>query len=165
MSSNDDYEALKLENQLCFPLYACSRMVVKMYTPYLKPLGITYTHYIVLMVLWEKQSINVGDLGRTLFLDSGTLTPVLKRMETSGLVTRRRSDDDERSVIISLTEKGEKLKEKAKDIPSHIGQCLPLPHKKALELYEDLYAILNAVSPDRTCLMSDTDPGPLLQNS
>jgi Transcriptional regulators len=150
MSSNDDYEALKLENQLCFPLYACSRMVVKMYTPYLKPLGITYTHYIVLMVLWEKQSINVGDLGRTLFLDSGTLTPVLKRMETSGLVTRRRSDDDERSVIISLTEKGEKLKEKAKDIPSHIGQCLPLPHKKALELYEDLYAILNAVSPDRT---------------
>ncbi len=145
MKEKDAYEGLKLKNQLCFPLYACSRAVVRLYTPYLKPLGITYTQYITLMVLWEEKEISVGDLGKKLYLDSGTLTPMLKKLECDGIVNRFRSESDERIVIVSLTDKGEALKEEAKDIPAKIGNCLSLDKEDALELYELLYGILNEV--------------------
>ena len=97
------YEQLLLKNQLCFPLYACSRKIVGSYTPYLKPLGLTYTQYVVMMVLWERESVNVGQLGEILRLDAGTLTPLLKRLEKAGYVTRERSKEDERITIISIT--------------------------------------------------------------
>ena len=138
-----EYEQLKLKNQLCFPLYACSRKIVGSYTPYLKPLGLTYTQYIVFLVLWEKESVNVGQLGETLCLDAGTLTPLLKRLEKDGYVTRKRSEEDERVTIVSITDKGNKLKEECKDIPLKLS-CAgsPLTEKEAKELYRLLYKVL-----------------------
>ena len=111
------YEALRLENQLCFPLYACSREVIKRYKPCLDKLDLTYTQYIAMMVLWERKSVTVKELGSFLYLDSGTLTPLLKKMEAKGLITRRRSGEDERSLIVRLTEKGEKLRDEAVGVP------------------------------------------------
>ena len=138
------YEQLLLKNQLCFPLYACSRKIVGSYTPYLKPLGLTYTQYIVLMVLWEKESVNVGQLGEILRLDAGTLTPLLKRLEKAGYVTRERSKDDERVTVISITPEGEKLKEKCKDIPIKLSENgSALTKKDAEELYRLLYLFLD----------------------
>ncbi len=138
------YEQLLLKNQLCFPLYACSRKIVGSYTPYLKPLGLTYTQYIVLMVLWEKESVNVGQLGEILRLDAGTLTPLLKRLEKAGYVTRERSKDDERVTVISITPEGEKLKEKCKDIPMKLSENgSALTKKDAEELYRLLYLFLD----------------------
>ncbi len=137
------YEQLMLKNQLCFPLYACSRKIVGNYTPYLKPLGLTYTQYIVLMVLWEKESVNVGQLGEALHLDAGTLTPLLKRLEKAGYVTRERSKDDERVTVISITPKGDELKEKCKDIPMKMASAgSALSEKDAAELYRLLYLFL-----------------------
>ncbi len=137
------YEQLKLKNQLCFPLYACSRKIVGSYTPFLKPLGLTYTQYIVFMVLWEKESVNVGQLGEILCLDAGTLTPLLKRLEKDGYVTRKRSEEDERITIVSITDKGNKLKEKCKDIPLKLTAAgSPLTEKEAKELYRLLYKVL-----------------------
>ena len=138
------YEQLLLKNQLCFPMYACSRKIVGSYTPYLKPLGLTYTQYIVMMVLWEKESVSVGQLGETLFLDAGTLTPLLKRLEKAGYVTRERSKEDERITVISITREGEKLKEKCKDIPGKLASAgSALTEKDASELYRLLYLFLN----------------------
>ncbi|MCR5475889.1 MAG: MarR family transcriptional regulator [Lachnospiraceae bacterium] len=138
------YEQLLLKNQLCFPLYACSRKIVGNYTPYLKPLGLTYTQYIVLMVLWEKESVTVGQLGETLCLDAGTLTPLLKRLEKAGLVTRRRSEEDERVTVISITPEGDRLKEVCKDIPMKMsGKGSALTEEDAKELYRLLYLFLN----------------------
>lgn len=138
-----EYEQLKLENQLCFPLYACARKIVAGYTPYLKPLGLTYTQYIVFMVLWEKESVNVGQLGEILHLDAGTLTPLLKRLEKSGYVTRKRSEEDERITIVSITEKGNKLKEECKDIPLKLAaKGSGLSEKDVKELYRLLYMFL-----------------------
>ena len=137
------YEQLLLKNQLCFPLYACGRKIVGSYTPYLKPLGLTYTQYIVLMVLWEKEKATVGQLGETLHLDAGTLTPLLKRLEQAGSVSRERSKEDERITIISITSEGEKLKEKCKDIPAKLAsQGSPLSEKDTGELYRLLYLFL-----------------------
>ncbi len=138
------YEQLLLKNQLCFPLYACSRKIVGSYTPYLKPLGLTYTQYIVLMVLWEKESVSVGQLGEILRLDAGTLTPLLKRLEKSGLITRERSKEDERVTVIGITSKGDKLKEECKDIPAKMA-CTnsPLSPEDARELYRLLYLFLD----------------------
>ena len=130
-------EALKLENQICFPLYAAARKVTGAYTPFLKPLGITYTQYLVFLVLWEQDGIPVGALGQALHLDTGTLTPLLKKMEAAGFLTRQRRKDDERSVEIRLTEKGRALKEKARDIPGKIGSG-----EDAAALYRILYQIL-----------------------
>ena len=118
-----EYEQLLLKNQLCFPLYACGRKIVNSYTPYLKPLGLTYTQYIVMMVLWEKESVNVGQLGEILSLDAGTLTPLLKRLEKAGYVTRERSKEDERITIVTITAEGEALKEKCKDIPGKLASA------------------------------------------
>ena len=139
-----EYKQLLLENQLCFPLYACGRKIVAAYSPYLKPLGLTYTQYIVFMVLWEKESVNVGQLGSILHLDAGTLTPLLKTLEKEGYVTRERSKEDERVTLITITEKGNDLKEKCKDIPLELAKKeSPLTVEDAKELYRLLYKFLD----------------------
>ncbi|MBO5543365.1 MAG: MarR family transcriptional regulator [Oscillospiraceae bacterium] len=139
-----DYrEAMKLSNQLCFPLYAASRNVINHYTSFLKPLGITYTQYLVLLVLWEKDNLPVGEICQRLILDNGTLSPVLKKMEQAGLLLRSRQVADERVVLISLTEEGRALQEKAKDIPLKVGSCIPLSREHAQSLYSLLYEILD----------------------
>ncbi len=135
-------DPLRLENQLCFPLYACARETIKLYKPYLDELDLTYTQYIAMMVLWEKKSVTVKELGAVLHLDSGTLTPLLKKMEAKGLLSRRRSAEDERSLIVSLTEEGAALRERAVDIPAKMSQCVNLEPEEARELYRLLYKLL-----------------------
>ena len=118
--NNTNYNSLKIDNLLCFPLYACSKEMIKIYTPYLEKLGLTYTQFITMAVLWEQKSLTVKELGKHLYLDSGTLTPLLKKLEEKGFVTRRRSLEDERSLIVTITEKGELLKIEAADIPNKV---------------------------------------------
>ncbi|MBQ5336078.1 MAG: MarR family transcriptional regulator [Oscillospiraceae bacterium] len=140
-----DYrEAMKLDNQLCFPLYAASRVVTGSYTPYLKELNLTYTQYIVMLVLWEQDGITVGDLCRRLMLDSGTLSPLIKKMSSLGYLVKQHSTEDERVVLIYLTEEGKALQEKAKDIPQKVGKCVKLEPEKAKQLYSLLYELLKA---------------------
>ena len=138
----DYQEAMKLINQLCFPLYAAARHVTGLYTPVLKPMGLTYTQYIVFLVLWEKDGLTVGELGEKLLLDNGTLSPLLKKMEQAGYVRRERSREDERVVVVTLTEAGRALQEKAKDVPAKVAGCLDLPPEKAQALYGLLYELL-----------------------
>ena len=138
----DYHEAMKLDRQLCFPLYAAARNVTGLYTPWLKPLGLTYTQYIVLLVLWEHDGVSVTEIGEKLMLDNGTLSPLLKKMEQAGYVARRRCREDDRVVEITLTEAGRALQEKAKDIPRNVAGCIELPPEKALELYMLLYELL-----------------------
>jgi DNA-binding MarR family transcriptional regulator len=135
-------EALKLSNQLCFPLYAAANAVQKAYRPLLAPLGLTYPQYLVMLVLWERDGVSLGDIGRRLHLDSGTLTPLLKRLEAAGIVSRRRSDEDERVVLISLTEKGRALKKAAEPIPFRLGAALHMEPEQALALKRGLEALL-----------------------
>ena len=138
-----DYrEAMKLSNQMCFPLYAAARNVTGLYTPYLKPLGLTYTQYIVFLVLWEKDGISVSEIGERLMLDNGTLSPLLKKMEQSGYIERRRCREDDRIVEITLTDAGRELQEKAKDIPASVAGCIKLSPEKAQTLYALLYELL-----------------------
>lgn len=137
-------EQLKLENQLCFPLYASAKEVVKRYKPYLDEIGLTYTQYIAMMVLWEHETINVKKLGEYLYLDSGTLTPLLKRLESAGFIERNRDSNDERNVIIKLTPAGEALKVPASLIPVKIKQCLPITEEEAITLYRLLYKLLGS---------------------
>lgn len=141
-----NYDKLKLDQQLCFPLYVCSKELIKKYKPLLDPLGITYTQYIAFMALWEEDNISVKDLGQKLYLDSGTLTPLLKKMESQGFVTRTRSTDDERTVYITLTEKGVALKDKAISIPNQMGSCLPLDPNEAASLYQILHKFINNIN-------------------
>ncbi|MCQ2531333.1 MAG: MarR family transcriptional regulator [Saccharofermentans sp.] len=136
------YDALKLDNQLCFPLYAVSKEIVRKYTPFLKEIDLTYTQYIVMMVMWEDRTITVKDLGKRLFLDSGTLTPLLKTLEKKGLVTRNRDEDDERVLLVSVTKEGMNLREKAVEIPSKIGGCIDLSKEETIELYTILRKLL-----------------------
>ena len=124
--SEQHYEQLKLENQLCFPLYACSREVIKKYRPFLDEIGLTYTQYVAMMVFGEENAISVKELGRRLYLDSGTLTPVLKSLEQKGYITRRRSAEDERVLIAALTPEGKTLQDAAAKIPQQIGGCIPM---------------------------------------
>lgn len=138
----DYQEAMKLANQLCFPLYAAARHVTGLYTPVLRPLGLTYTQYIVFLVLWEKDGLTVGEIGEKLLLDNGTLSPLLKKMEQAGYVRRERSREDERVVVITLTEAGRAMQEKAKDVPAKVAGCIDLPPEKAQELYGLLYELL-----------------------
>ena len=138
----DYHEAMKLSNQLCFPLYAAARNVTGLYTPCLRPLGLTYTQYIVFLVLWEKDALTVGEIGERLMLDNGTLSPLPKKMEQAGYVERRRSQEDERVVVITLTEAGRALQEKAKDIPAQVAGCIDLSPEKAQTLYALLYELL-----------------------
>ena len=139
----DYHETMKLDNQLCFPLYAAARNVVSLYTPYLKPLGLTYTQYIVFLVLWEKDGITVGDICSKLMLDSGTLSPLLKKMEQSGFIERKRSLDDDRVVLINLTSEGRALQDKAKEVPEKVAGCIDLPAEKAQILYTLLNELLD----------------------
>ena len=141
--SYDYREAMKLVNQLCFPHYAAARNVTNLYTPWLKPLGLTYTQYIVFLVLWEKDGVSVTEIGEKLMLDNGTLSPLLKKLEQAGYVERRRRREDDRVVEITLTEEGRALQERAKDVPFKVAGCLDLPAEKAQQLYSLLYELLN----------------------
>lgn len=141
----DKYDSLKLENQLCFPLYACAKEVVKKYKPFLDELDITYTQYIAMMVMWEHTKMNVKELGEYLFLDSGTLTPLLKTLEKKGLVTRARSKEDERNLVVCVTEKGMALRDKALDIPKKVAGCIQLEESEAKELYILLHKLMKQV--------------------
>lgn len=132
---SDKYDVLKLDNQLCFPLYAVSKEIVRRYTPFLNEIDLTYTQYIVMMVMWEHKNVSVKELGKKLFLDSGTLTPLLKNLEKKGFVTRERSKTDERFLVVSITDAGMELREKAVDIPMKLGSCISLDKKEALQLY------------------------------
>ncbi len=143
-----DHEELKLENQLCFPLYACSREVIKRYRPFLDGIGLTYTQYVVMMVLWEARTLSVKELGQKLYLDSGTLTPVLKSLEQKGYLTRQRSHEDERVLIVTITETGDALQENAADIPKQIGGCVRLTPEEALTLYKLLYKLLHTMEDE-----------------
>ena len=138
----------KLENQLCFPLYACSREVIKQYRPYLERIGLTYTQYVAMMVCWETGSVSVKELGQRLYLDSGTLTPVLKALEQKGYITRRRSAEDERVLIAELTEKGRAVQQDAAEIPQQIGCCLRLSAGESETLCRLLYKLLLSSEPD-----------------
>ena len=136
-------ETMKLANQLCFPLYAAARNVTGLYTPWLKPLGLTYTQYIALLVLWERDGLTVGEIGEKLMLDNGTLSPLLKKLEQAGFVQRQRSRADERVVVVTLTEAGRALRDKAKDVPAKVAGCIDLPPEKAQTLYALLYELLD----------------------
>ena len=140
-----NYDCLKLENQLCFPLYACSKEIVKKYKPFLNKIDLTYTQYIVMIILWEYGKMNLKDLGNKMYLDSGTLTPLLKKLEIKGYIKRNKSCEDERNLMIELTKKGESLKDEAIDIPNKIGGCLNLDKEDTTTLYELLYKILNNI--------------------
>ena len=129
-------DCLKLENQLCFPLYAASKEVIRRYKPLLDKVDLTYTQYIAMMVLWEENEINVKTLGEKLFLDSGTLTPLLKKLESKGYITRKRLDKDERNLDISITKEGLALQEKVKNVPEEIGKCVNLSEDEAKKLFE-----------------------------
>ncbi len=139
-----DYrEAMKLVNQLCFPLYAAARNVTNLYAPWLKPLGLTYTQYIVFLVLWERDGVSVTEIGEKLMLDNGTLSPLLKKLEKAGYIQRRRRPEDERVVEIILTDEGKALQEKAKEVPARVAACINLDHEKAQTLYSLLYELLD----------------------
>lgn len=140
--SNSKYDCLKLENQLCFPLYACSKEVIRRYKPYLDEVDLTYTQYLTMMVMWEKKELTVKELGEFLYLDSGTLTPVLKKLEEKSYIQRNRSKDDERNLIVSITQKGEALKDRAVQIPGKLSSCVNLESKEARQLYKLLYKLL-----------------------
>ena len=139
------FEGLRIQNQLCFPLYAAAREVIKRYRPFLDPLDLTYTQYIALMVLWEEKKLSVKELGSRLFLDSGTLTPVLKNLEIKGYVCRTRSKQDERVLEVTVTEKGEALKEQAASIPQQMASCVKLDAEEAAALHQLLYKVLDGL--------------------
>ena len=144
----DKYECLKLSNQLCFPLYLCSKEIIRKYTPYLDEINLTYTQYIVMMYLWEHNECNVKEIGCNLLLDSSTLTPLLKKLEDKGYINRIRNKIDERNLIISLTNDGVDLKDKAINIPKEVGKCIDLDEEDAKILYRLLYKILNNIGGD-----------------
>lgn len=137
------YDCLKLENQLCFPLYAASKEVVRHYKPFLDKLDLTYTQYITMMVMWEHKSINVKTLGEYVYLDSGTLTPLLKKLESKGYIERNKAKNDERELVVSITSKGEALKEKAVNIPNDLLKCININMEDGKNLYTLLYKLLD----------------------
>lgn len=140
-----NYDALKLENQISFPLYACAKEVVKVYRQYLEKLNLTYTQYITMLVLWEEDKINVKELGEKLYLDSGTLTPVLKSLEAKGYVNRHRYDKDERVLIVETTQQGQELRDIAAEIPHNLDCCVNLQSGEAQQLYNTLQKILEHI--------------------
>lgn len=145
-NKTDKYDVLRLDHQLCFPLYACAKEVVRRYKPFLDEIGLTYTQYIAMMVLWEKKQVTVKELGESLFLDSGTLTPLLKKMEQKHLLTRARSKEDERVLLVTITEEGEALKEKAVNVPTQLMNCITIDPEDAAKLYELLYKALGGMA-------------------
>ena len=143
------YDCLRLDSQLCFPLYACSKEIIRRYKPYLDKLDLTYTQYITMMVLWEHSDINVKELGKCLYLDSGTLTPVLKKLESKGYLLRSRSRTDERNLTVSITEEGKRLQDRALEVPAHMACCVDLSEEEAGLLYNLLYKILGNISKEQ----------------
>lgn len=143
--SKKDYDKLKLENQLCFPLYVAAKEVVRQYKPFLDEIDLTYTQYITMMVMWEEKEVFVKDLGSRLYLDSGTLSPVITSLEKKGFVTRKRSDKDKRDVGVSITKKGMELRDKAVTIPGRIASCLPLEEKDIKDLYRILNTLMSTI--------------------
>lgn len=139
---SENYDKLKLENQLCFPLYVASKEIVRHYKPFLDEINMTYTQYITMMAMWEYKELSVKELGKCLYLDSGTLTPLLKTMEKKGWIERNRSKEDERVLKVTLTEAGEALREKAVYIPGQIAGCVKLEPEEAKQLYKILHKIL-----------------------
>ena len=142
------YDALKIENQLCFPLYACAKETIRLYKPFLDELDLTYTQYITMMVLWEKKTLTVKELGKVLYLDSGTLTPLLKKLETKGLLVRERSKEDERNLFITLTKEGEAMKDRALHVPGELAKCVDLEPEETLVLYKLLYKLLQRAAKE-----------------
>jgi DNA-binding MarR family transcriptional regulator len=140
--NGSEYDCLKLENQLCFPLYVCSKEIIKKYKPLLDKVDLTYTQYVAMMVLWTEKSINVKKLGEKLYLDSGTLTPLLKKLEQKGYIKRTRSKNDERNLIISITKEGLDLQDKLKNVPQNVGKCINMNDKEVIQLYNLLYKLL-----------------------
>lgn len=142
---NTKYDVLKLENQVCFPLYACSKEIIRRYKPFLDEIDLTYTQYIAMMVLWEKHELSVKELGDCLYLDSGTLTPLLKKLAAKGYITRARNDLDERKLTVSLTNEGLALRDKALEVPRKMGECVSLEPEDTQQLYRLLYKVLSAL--------------------
>ena len=142
MKNEERYEVLKLKNQICFPLYAVSNKIIRRYKPLLDNLDLTYTQYITMMVMWEQKQINEKELGKYLYLDSGTLTPLLKKLEAKGFITKERDKKDERSLIITITELGENLKEKAINVPVELAKEMNLTEEETKTLYNILYKLL-----------------------
>ena len=142
------YDGLKIENQICFPLYACSKEIIRRYKPFLDKLDLTYTQYITMMVLWEKQHASVKELGQMLYLDSGTLTPVLKKLEAKNYIERRRSTEDERSLIVTITEQGAALRDRAISVPDSMSKCVCLTPEEARVLYMLLYKVLGGLGDE-----------------
>lgn len=145
----DKYEPLKLKNQLCFPIYLCSKEIIKRYTPFLNELNLTYTQYVVMMYFWEVKSSNLKDIGNTLCLDPSTLTPLLKKLESKGYITREKSLKDERELNICITKKGEELKDKALSIPNSMKSCIGITEDESETLYKIIYKILLNVEKER----------------
>ena len=143
------YDCLKLNNQICFPLYACSKEIIRRYKPFLDKVDLTYTQYITMMALWENESMNVRELGSRLFLDSGTLTPLLKKLENKGYIKRSRSKEDERNLIVTLTDKGWELREEMLSIPRSMASCVDLDQQEAADLYRLLYKVLGVQTEKR----------------
>ena len=144
----DKYDALKLENQLCFPLYACSKEIVRKYKPFLDELDLTYTQYIAMMVLWAHRQLRVKVIGALVYLDSSALTPVLKKLEQKGYLVRARDSEDERVLNVTITELGEKLKEDAVLVPKKMGCCVCLEKEDADELYRLLHKVLGVLGKE-----------------
>ena len=138
-------EILKLSNQLCFPLYACGKEIVRKYKPILDKFDLTYTQYIVLLVLWENDNLSVKEIGEKLYLDSGTLTPLIVKLEKKGIIKKKKNKDDERGLIISLTKKGQDLKEEIVQVPQYISNCVNLSQEEAITLYKLLYKVLGGL--------------------
>ena len=147
--ADKNYDDLRLDNQLCFPLYALSKEVIKQYRPYLDKINLTYTQYIAMMVIWEKEKINVKELGKKLYLDSGTLTPVLKSLEAKGFVTRYRSQEDERLLMVEITAEGIALKDKALEIPRKMVSKIDISLNDAIVMHRQFYNLLNQLIDDK----------------
>ncbi len=143
-----EFNPLSLDNQICFALYVCSKEIIRKYNPILEPLGLTYTSYITLLGLWEKDNVTIKELGSRLFLDSGTLTPLLKKMESQGLITRNRSKEDERTVYIKLTEQGKALREDCKCVPQKMMCHNFLEPAKAGELLQSLHMMMTKIGDE-----------------
>ncbi|MBE6161160.1 MAG: MarR family transcriptional regulator [Firmicutes bacterium] len=138
----DKYDSLKLEKQLCFPLYLASKEIIRHYTPFLEKLNLTYTQYIVMLYLWEYEHTNVKKLGETLMLESNTLTPLLKKLETKKYISRTKNKNDERNIDIELTDLGKSLKDEALEVPQKMGKCINLTGEEAITLYKLVYKVL-----------------------
>ncbi|MBR0163446.1 MAG: MarR family transcriptional regulator [Lachnospiraceae bacterium] len=146
----EKYDSIRLCNQLCFPVYACAKEITRAYKPLLEEFDLTYTQYIAMMVLWEKGQVNVKTLGEALLLDSGTLTPVLKKLESKGYIMRTRSEKDERNLMVRITEAGEQLKDRALRLPVQMGACMNLSPEEIRTLYDLLYKLLGNVRQSST---------------